>query len=185
MSATVRPEKFREAVNAKLADAVQYVYELGQAEQPELNRYHDADNIIVNFLHAARGVYPVTETCAGMAFKSKWPWRDAWQARLTDAERDLWRQMRTERVAQEHGEGVELISNWIPITRGSGAQDFTNYAVLGIPRPERGPAKGGFRFAAYPDRLASEVARDYLALCQRFVDDFERDHAHLFRGKTP
>jgi hypothetical protein len=86
--------------------------------------------------------------------------------------------MRSERVAQEHGEGAGLTQIMIPITRGQMPQDFTNYALLRIPRPP-GPSKGGFRFTAYPDRPASEICRDYLALCRRFADDFERDHSHL------
>ena len=49
-----------------------------------------------------------------------------------------------------------------------------NYAVSGIPGPS-GPSKGGFLFTAYPDRLASAICRDYLTLCHRFADAFERD----------
>jgi hypothetical protein len=43
-------------------------------------------------------------------------------------------------------------------------------------------SKGGVRFVPYADRQLSEVCRDYLALCQRFVADFEREHAHLFNA---
>jgi hypothetical protein len=64
MSATVRPQKLREALNAKLAAAVQCVFELQQAELPEFNRYQEPQQSIVDFLHAAHGVYPVVTTFA-------------------------------------------------------------------------------------------------------------------------
>jgi hypothetical protein len=57
-------------------------------------------------------------------------------------------------------------------------QDFTNYALLGIPRGP-GPSKGGVRFKAYPDKPASQVCREYVELVKRFWEDFTLDHGHL------
>jgi hypothetical protein len=36
-----------------------------------------------------------------------------------------------------------------------------------------------FRFAASPNRVASDVCDDYLRLARRFADDFVRDYARF------
>jgi hypothetical protein len=185
MTVTVRPKKWRETVNEKLGEARQSVYELTEADKPEFNRYSDARRIAKDCVGAARGVYTVTETLVRLNYKP-WPWRDAWEGRLTAPELELWRSMRDVRTETLHGEGGGLFQHMIQITRGPERSTVSpNYVALG-PMPaaeEANPRKGGVRFYAYPDRPASEIAHEYVTLCQRFADDFERDHAHLFGAK--
>ena len=75
-----------------------------------------------------------------------------------------------------------LFQHMIQITRGPEPSTVSpNYVALG-PMPaaeEANPRKGGVRFYAYPDRPASEIAHEYVTLCQRFADDFET------RPRTP
>ena len=54
---------------------------------------------------------------------------------------------------------------------------IVHQGIPGVERPRS--TKGGVRFAAYPNRPASAVMAEWLALAQRFVADFVRDHAHL------
>jgi hypothetical protein len=111
MTVAVRPQKLKEALNAKLGDAAQALFELREADKPEMNRYWPSV-VVVDFLHAARGVYPVLETFAkGTRLKVSGfeKWRNRWEGQLPLSDLGLWRQMRTERVSQEHGEGAELI----------------------------------------------------------------------------
>jgi hypothetical protein len=187
--ATVRPEKWRATANEKIALAQHHWYELVQSERPEQNRYFDAPNYLAHLVGAARGVYQVTETLVGLNYKP-WPWRDrSVKTRLTPTELALWRTMRDVRVAEEHGEGADLIQWQVPLPTGalSAAQISPNFAALRIPPSERGEggSKLTARFGAYPDRPASEVAREYIELCNRFADDFEREHQRLFGAKTP
>ena len=180
MTAIVRPEKLREALNAKLSDVPQLIFELQQAEKPEFNRYTQPEKYATDILHAARGVFPVAKSFADAQPSVDFDaWYEAWRRGLTEVERSSWRQLRDDRVAHEHGEGAPLIQHMVEVTRGDGYTNFSNYAALGIRPPERGPSKGCVRYAAYPDQPASAVARDYLALAQRFVDDFLREHEHL------
>jgi hypothetical protein len=185
MIARVRHGKWRGTVNERLGEALQSVYELTEADKPEFNHYSDARKIAKECVGAARGVYMVTETLVRLNYKP-WPWRDAWESRLTAPELALWRNMRTVRTETQHGEGGGLVQHMIKVTRGPGASTISpNYVVLGLVPPAEGtnPHKGGVRFAEYPDRSASEMAREYVTLCQRFADDFERDHAKLFGAK--
>jgi hypothetical protein len=164
MAVTVRPEKLREALGAKLATAVQALYELREADKPMMNRIWEPQNVVVEFLHAAHGVYPIVKTFGEENLQPAGfrQWVDGWKSGLSATNRHLWQQMNTERVAQEHGEGADLIPHQIEISQ------IDNRSF-----------KGGVRFAAYPDRPVSEVCAEYFDLCQRFGDDFRRDHAHL------
>ena len=185
MKVTVRPKKWRETVDERLGEALQSVYELTEADKPEFNRYSEARKIAKECVGAARGVYMVTETLVRLNYKP-WPWRDAWEDRLTAAELALWRNMRQVRTETRHGEGGGLVQHMIKVTRELGASTVSpNNVVLGLVPPAEGtnPHKGGVRFEAYPDRLASDVAREYVTLCQKFADDFEGDHANLFGAK--
>jgi hypothetical protein len=185
VNVTVRPRKWRETVNEKLGEALQSVYELTEADKPEFNRYSDARRIARECVGAARGVYMVTETLVGLNYKP-WPWRNAWEHGLTAPELALWTNMRDVRTQTQHGEGGGLDQYMIQITRGPGASTISvNYVALGLVPPAEGtnPRKGGVRFSAYPDRPASEMASEYVTLCRRFADDFERDHAQLFGAK--
>jgi hypothetical protein len=177
MSATVRPEKLREALYAKLGVAGESLYEIRQSERAEINRFNDARRYIGDFLHAARGVYPVAETFLKPAKFKKWfePWE---KNRLSDSERALWGKIRIERVSQEHGEGVGLIAVSIPIPRAAMSPSVPNVAHLHLAATgyQGGESsKGGERFRAYPDKPASEVCAEYLKLANRFVEDFLRE----------
>lgn len=180
--ATVRPNRWRETVADKIGQAQQRCYELGQSERPEFNRYQDPRRYAADLVGAARGVFQVTHTLAGNP--RPWPWYDNhWlQQRLSQAERELWGAMTRLRSLEEHGKGAgaDLIDIAVPVTQGNGSdQVFNNYAVrAGIPPCERPgpPNKFTVRFASYPNRLASDVGREYIELCNRCADDFERDH---------
>jgi hypothetical protein len=106
-----------------------------------------------------------------------------WEAaRLSDPTRlALWREMHAARRFQEHGEGAGLIPHMIRITEGDIPTQPRNVAHLGLMASDfkSESFKGGVRFAAYPDRPVSEVCREYFDMCQLFVDDFLRDHAHM------
>jgi hypothetical protein len=53
--------------------------------------------------------------------------------------------------------------------------------LMNIPGHRSESYKGGVRVQAYPDKPASEVCFVYWKLCNRFVQDFLRDHATLIR----
>jgi hypothetical protein len=183
--ATVKsPESLRATLNEKLSRATECVFELHQAEQPEFNKYWQPAESFKDFLHAARGVVPVLKTFTDARLQPGdfEVWREKWEARLTDdAERALWLKVYAARVDQEHGDGPDLVPYSIEITRGHMPEVHAHVAVLGL-KPGawmRNPSKGGVRFAPYADRPLSEVCREYLVLCRRFVADFEHDYAHL------
>ncbi len=179
MSATVAPAKLKPAINAKLASAGQELYKLGESDKPQLNLFPDPEQYAIAFLHAARGVYPTIETFAEAqvgkaAFKS---WIAGWEGARSPNELKLWLRMRTERIHQEHGEGARLLPHMIEVTND---RTITTYpAAVGMIPHHNKSWKGVTRLAAYPNVPISEVCKDYLALCQRFVDDFLRDHARL------
>lgn len=169
-------------MSAKLSDASQCVWELCEAERPETPWRKDPGQIVVAFLHAARGVVPVLQTCAAGPQRAQDfdEWRANWEVQLSHAERALWLQMLDERGAQEHGEGAGLKQISIPLAEGMSLGTYRNYAALGITTPT-GPTsfKGGVEFKVYPGRPASDVCGEYLALCRRFVDAFEQRYAYL------
>jgi hypothetical protein len=183
MAVAVRPEKLRAALGAKLLSAVQALNDLREADKPEINRICEPHRQAAEFLHAARGVYPTIKTFGDenlqpAGFKK---WVEEWEnSRLSDSERKMWQMMRTARIAQEHGDGA-LIPHQIEVTRGDQIQVWGNAALLGIPpeQIDKRSFKSGVRLAAYPDRPASEVCAEYFELCQRFAEDFQRDHAYL------
>jgi hypothetical protein len=132
MAVSIRPEKLREALGAKLDTAVQALYKLREAEKPVLNQYWEPQTIVVEFLHAAHGVFPTIKTFGEKNAAGFWKWLDGWKGELSSPDRDLWQQKNTERVAQEHGEGADLIPHQIEITQGDQIQRFHNAAVLGL-----------------------------------------------------
>jgi hypothetical protein len=186
--AQVRPEKLKEALNTKIAEAVFKLHELREADKPEMNRYLEPLGIAVAFVNAAHGVVPVAETFGDEnpvlpgKFKA---WHKRWKssALLLPSELLLWEYMYDARRFQEHGEGAGFIAHQIEITRGDQIQHHHNVAMLALAASSSGhdnrSFKGGVRFEAYPSRPVSEVCADYLNLSQRFVRDFLRDHAHL------
>jgi hypothetical protein len=181
MSATVSPQKLKEALQAKLGTARFAIHDLRESERPETNRHWRAHQYVVDFLHAARGVYPIVETFSKnrlpQGFKA---WVNDWELRkLCQSEQILWQQMRDERVSQEHGEGAGLIPVLIPIKSRDQSQNYRNAVLLGADITQNRQSKGSVRFVAYPNQLASEVCEEYLSLAQRFVNDFLSEHPHL------
>jgi hypothetical protein len=183
--AQVRPEKLREALNAKVSDAIFKLHELREADKPEINRYWEPQSAAVSFVHAAHGVVPVAETFGDSnpvlpgGFNA---WHIRWKLTLSPSELELWEHMYDARRFQEHGEGAGFIPYQIEITRGDQPQQTNNVVLLGLAassRTKNRSWKGGVRHEAYPNRPVSEVCADYFALSQRFVADFLRDHAHL------
>jgi hypothetical protein len=172
---TLRPEKWRELVNGKLADAHQHRYELLQSERPELNRFQDPDVYAKGLVGSGRGVFQVTHTLVGNP--RTWPWYEGWLAQLSQEQRDLWRSMSEARQAEEHGEGPDLIQWEVKLPREVNSQHvFMNYAAVGVNPGDYGSSKFTVRFSGYSDRPASEIATKYIDLCAQFADDFERDH---------
>jgi len=178
MRATVRPEKLREAFGAKLSTAVFALHKLREADQQRLKQYPEPHSIVVEFLHASRGVFPIAETFDPPGFLA---WVAQWKRkRLPKSEQlALWDEMHTARRFQEHGEGAGLIPFQIEVTQGDQIQRFHNATLLGTRLSENRSWKGGVRFEAYEDRPVSEVCAEYFGMCQQFVDDFLHDHAHL------
>lgn len=172
---TVQPAELRPALQAKLSDATWQCHHMREQEQPRLTTHLDLHSIVAHFLPAARGVWPTAQTFAkgqGVDFNA---WYQNWLNRLTADECDSRRQLRADRVAQEHGAGADLISYEIDVTGDPSI--ILHQGIPGVERPRS--TKGGVRFAAYPNRPASAVMAEWLALAQRFVADFVRDHAHL------
>jgi hypothetical protein len=141
----------------------------------------------VGFVRAAHGVIPVAETFSDDnpvlpgQFKA---WLARWKssAQLTPSELQLWDHMYDARRFQEHGEGAGFIPYQIEITRWDQPKRHCNAELLNPSASSNIDLrswKGGVRFDVYPQRPVSEVCAEYLALCQRFVADFLRDHAHL------
>jgi hypothetical protein len=179
MRATVRPEKLREALTAKLLAAAMALHKLRDADKLELNQHWDPQNIVVEFLNAARGVVPIAETFLGeRPFRR---WNDAWEkARLPESDRSaLWKQMWDSRRLQEHGEGAGLIHTQLLVDDRNLLQVNRSVVHLGMAPTKTEMFKGSVRFAAYPDRPVSEVCAEYLEMCQQFVDDFLREQAQL------
>lgn len=153
---------------------------LQEAEQPRVGGDEPRD-LVVHFLKSARGVHPVAKTVhndwvPGSTFDDRC---DQWEQGLaTDAECELWHYMQDQRDWDEHGDGAALVSVAIPIPLDF-EPNVTVFAQGTAGRPTM--AKGGVEFAKYPNRKASEVCSEYLALCRKFVDDFlhDPDHAAL------
>jgi hypothetical protein len=175
MTATVRPDKFRQAIHAKVDDATWRLLEIRESERPILTPNIVPAHMIGHFLAAARGVYQTAQTFAegqGLPFDA---WYRRWLQALSNAERGLWRSLTEERDAQIHGEGPALVMVEIDVTDQLSHYNYTAPPHGPLQRPRM--TKPGQRFAAYPGRLASEVCDDFLKLARRFVDDFSHDHA--------
>ena len=176
MSTTVRPDNLRAALAAKLAAATSQLVELREGEQPRATLHLNPREIVGTFLLYASAVYPIADTfgraqAGDLQFGA---WYAQWIEKLGDADRALWKQLRDERVRQEHGQAAALIETEISVA--SDPSITGRQPVLGTRADVR---KQIFRFAADPNRAASEVCDDYLRLAKRFADDFVRDYARF------
>jgi len=176
MSSTVRPDNLRAALDAKLAAAMSQLVELREAEQPRVTLHLNPREIVGAFLLYACRVYPIADTfgrvqAGDLQFDA---WYGQWLEKLADADRALWKQLREERVRQEHGQVAALIE--VEISVPSDPSITVRQSVPGA-RPDF--RKRLVRFAASPNRAASDVCDDYLRLAKRFVGEFVRDYARF------
>jgi hypothetical protein len=176
--AVVSPAELRPALQAKLSAAVWPLFYMREQEKAQLTSNLDPRALVAQFVTPARGVYATGETFAkgqGADFEG---WYRGWLGSLMPEQRELWKQLRQCRVDQEHGAGPDLTTYEIDITDYIWMHsEGMHQGVPGVERPRS--LKQCVRFTAYPTRLASEVMELWLALSQRFVDDFMRDHTRL------
>lgn len=181
MPVSVRPEKLIETVSLKLNTADYNVRNLREAERPCINEHWSPENYVKAFLTEAHGVFAVIKTFAEASLKPAGfkRWLTGWEATLSADKLALWKQMRHERTQYEHGEGIELERTWIVVTEGEFPEAHQGTpAVVGGSRSEI--SKVSVRFAAFPDRLASDVCAEHLELCQQFAVEFMDGNAGLF-----
>jgi len=176
MSATVRPDNLKAALDAKLAAALAQLGEVREMEQPRLTPHLNPREIVGAFLLYARGVFPIASTfgkaqAGELQFGT---WYEQWVAKLGDADRALWKQLRD--VQQEHGHAAELIDTEISVPADSSVA-----AQQSLPGTRPDVRKRLVRFAAYPNRAASDVCEHYLRLAKAFTGSFLRDHARFLR----
>jgi hypothetical protein len=176
MSTTVRPDNLKAALDAKLAAAMSQLAELREADQARATLHLNPREIVGTFLLYASAVYPIVDTfgraqAGDLQFGA---WYAQWIEKLGDADRALWKQLRGERVRQEHGQAPALLETEISV-----ASDPSITGRHSIPGARPEVRKQLFRFAAFPDRAAGDVCDDYLRLARRFADDFVRDYARF------
>jgi len=176
MSTTVRPDNLRAALAAKLAAAMSQSVDLREAEQPRVTPHLNPREIVGSFLQYASSVYPVADTfgraqAGDLQFDA---WYRQWMETLGDVDRALWKQLRDERARQEHGQGAALMDREISVSA-----DPSITAHEPAPGARADVRKKLVRFAAHPDRAASDLCDDYLRLARRFADDFVRDYARF------
>ncbi len=178
MSATLRPDNLKTALDAKLAAAMSQLAELREAEQPRVTLHLSPREIVGSFLLYACGVYPIADNfgraqAGELQFNA---WYEQWTKGLSAVDGPLWKQLREMRARQERGQVVELIEVEIAIAAEPSAG--ASQSSRGAPADVR---KQLVRFAAYPDKPASDVCNGYLQVARRFVHDFLRDHARFLR----
>jgi len=173
MGTIIRPDMLKNALGAKLAAAAAQLLELREAEQPRLTPHLSPHEIIGAFLLHVRGVYPIVDTfgraqAGELMYKA---WHETWRNSLTKPDLALWDRLRDDAKHHEHAHGAELVEDEIAVKVDPTAT-----------RPGGGNArKVRVRFAADPNRAASEVCADYLRLARRFVDAFVRANEQILR----
>jgi hypothetical protein len=173
VSTTLRPDNIKAALDAKLAAAMAQLAELREAEQPRLTTHLSPRELVGSLLGYARSVPALAggfgKTHAGdLQFDS---WNDQWLKSLNDADRTLWAQL-----GAPQGEGAALVDAEIVVDR-----DPAPAASQQKPAASAGTRKRIVRFAAYPQRAASDVCRAFVWLAKRYADDFQRDYARFLR----
>jgi len=161
----------KSALGAKLAAAQAQMLDLREAEQPRLTPHLSPHEIIGAFLVHMRGIQPIVDVfgrahAGELMFKA---WHEAWRAALTKADLALWDRLRDSQHAQPHG--AELIEDEISVIA-----DAPSTAREPGPARRADIHKPRVRFAADPNRAASDVCADYLRLARAFVEDFVRNH---------
>lgn len=178
MPATIRPDTLKVALDAKIAAAATDLVELREAEELRVTPHLSPREIIGALLSHARGVYPIADTfgkaqAGDLVFNA---WYQTWRGTLSKADLSLWAQLRADRVQPGMGRDAELIEDEIAV-----AADPT-ITVPDLPVGARTDIrKRRVRFAAHPNRAASEVCGDYVRLARRFADDFIRDNDRFLK----
>ncbi len=175
-STTIRPDNLRAALDAKLAAALGRLDELREADQPRLTLHLSPREIIGAFLDYVRSIYRIADIFArGQVGELQFnAWYQQWWGNLSDTDRALWRYLRDDRVRHEHWKGTDLIELEIAVP-----SDPSVTAAQSPPGTRAEVPKQLVRFAAYPNRTASEVGDDCLRLARRFAHDFLRDYARF------
>jgi hypothetical protein len=179
VSSTVRPDNLKAALDAKLAAAMSQLVDLREAEQPRVTPHLNPREIIGTFLLYASAIYPIADTfgraqAGDLQFDA---WYGQWLGKLGDADRALWKQLRDERARQErheHGHGAALVDVEIAVP-----SDPSITARQSVPPVRADVRKRLIRFAAAPNRAASDVCGDFLRLAKRFAGEFLRDYARF------
>jgi hypothetical protein len=172
-SSSVRPDNLRAALDAKLAAAMSQLVDLREAEQPRVTAHLNPRTLVGAFLSYVGRVYPIADTfgrnqAGDLQFDA---WYRQWIERLGPIDRALWKQLRDEHMGQEHGHAVALTEVEISV-----AADPSITGHHPVPGSHADLRKRIVRFAAAPNRTASDVCDDYLRLAKRFVHDFLRDY---------
>ncbi|HUQ51257.1 MAG TPA: hypothetical protein VM692_03485, partial [Gammaproteobacteria bacterium] len=128
------------------------------------------------FLLHARRIYPIVDIfgraqAGDLQFEA---WYGQWLGKLSEADRALWQQLRDEHTRHEHDHGAALIEAEISVPA-----DPSITASQSVPDARTDIHKRMVRFAAAPNRAASDVCADYLRLAKRFVGEFVRDYARF------
>lgn len=177
--ARIRPEALQYVLLERLNRGMRLRVKLWEAEQPRITFDLDSTEIIGHFLIAVRSVYAKAETFyegqTDDRFRSS-AWYKGWLAGLTPDQDAIWRRLREERAAEEHGEGAALIQFNVDV---SADPSITLYMQPIAGAEQSKVWKPVARFAADPNRPTNEVCAEYLGICQLFVHDFLRDHGRL------
>jgi hypothetical protein len=178
MSTTVRPDNLRAALDAKLAAAMSQLAELREVEQPRITVHLHPREIVETFLSYVCRVQPIAdafgrEHAGDLQFDV---WYAQWLEKLGEADRTLWKQLREEHVRRDLGLGTALTEVEISVP-----SDPSVTVDQPAARTRAAVPKQLVRFAASPNRPASDVCADYLRVARRFVHDFLRDYAKFLR----
>ena len=173
MSTSLRPDNLRAALDAKLAAALNRLVELREADQPRATLHLSPREILGEFFHYLREVYRIADTfgrseAGELQFNA---WSEQWTARLNDIDRVLWKRLRDDRTGKQ---GADLIGVDISVP-----SDPAVTIRESLPGAGTAVRKQLIRFAAYPNRAASDVCEHHLELAKRFAQDFVRDHARF------
>jgi hypothetical protein len=163
-------------VHKKLAEANYFFQLLMQQEQCTIGYHREPfDYLLSAFLNATRTVDYRLRHEQGTTYK---PWRAAWDATLTPEQRGMMKYMANDRAAEVHrtGSGRSVKKEQVVLRPGryrthEGLFDYGD--VPGIPPPTVCLDTYNYITDDGTERRATEVCRDYLALLQRMVADFE------------
>ncbi len=175
MSATVRPDNLKAALDAKLAAALAQLADLREAEQPRFTPHLSPRELVSALVLYARGVHTVasafgTAQAGELQYNA---WYEQWHKALSETDRRLWMELHHDRV---HAQGADLVDVEILV-----AAEPSVAAASASRAAHADVSNRVCRFAAYPQRSASDVCADLLRLAKRFAGEFLRDHARFLR----